>query len=158
MLKQIVLAAALALTALPAAAQDQGPPPGGQSEYGPGPQDQGGPQGPGGPQGYGPGGQQGPGPMITPEVRQAHQAMMQACSTDVQNLCQGVPRQGGQMMKCLRSNMAKASQGCQSAFQNLRSARMAARSQMGAGPNGAPQGQNYQGGPNQPPQGQPQQY
>jgi hypothetical protein len=151
MMKQIVLAAALALTALPAAAQMQGPPPGAQSDQGPGPDYQGGPQGPGGPQ------ETGRAP-VSPEVRQAHHAMMQACMTDAQSLCQGVPRQGGGLMKCLRSHISQLSQGCQGGLENLRQARMAARSQMGAGPNGAPPGQNYQGGPNQPPPGQPQQY
>lgn len=50
----------------------------------------------------------------TPEMMAARQAMMQACSADMQKLCAG--QQGREAFMCLRQNSAQASGACKAAM------------------------------------------
>ena len=54
------------------------------------------------------------------EARGRVAAVRKACSADVESLCQGVPRQAGPLLECLKANEAKLSSDCNAA--NLREA------------------------------------
>ena len=66
---------------------------------------------------------------MSPQMRQARQAMMQACAADLAKFCADAPAggqgQGGGRMQCLRQHAADMSDGCRSAMQTMRAARQA---------------------------------
>ncbi len=81
---------------------------------------------------------------MSPEMRQARQAMMQACAADFAKLCADTPAGGstqggggggGGRMQCLRQHASELSDGCRGSMQAMRAAR-----QGGAPPAGSPQG------------------
>ncbi len=45
------------------------------------------------------------------------QAFMEACGDDAKQYCQGVKRGHGRILKCLKENEAKLSEGCRTAMQ-----------------------------------------
>ena len=68
----------------------------------------------------------------SPEMRQARQAMMQACAADFAKFCADAPAGGGGgggggggRMQCLRQHASEASDGCRSSMQAMRAARTA---------------------------------
>ena len=79
---------------------------------------------------------------MSPELRQARQAMMQACAADYAKFCADVPAPaagaggGGGRMQCLRQHASEMSDGCRSSMQAMRAARQGAATP----PAGSPQG------------------
>ena len=59
----------------------------------------------------------------SPEMRQARQAMMQACSADFARFCGDTPAGGGGRVQCLRAHVSDLSEGCRGSMQAMRSAR-----------------------------------
>lgn len=54
-------------------------------------------------------------------MAQAHekmQAFMEACGSDAQQYCKDVKRGHGRVLRCLKDNEAKLSEGCRAAMQN----------------------------------------
>lgn len=81
---------------------------------------------------------------MSPEMRQARQAMMQACSADFAKYCAdasaggqggGQGGGGGGRMQCIREHASDLSDGCRSAMQAMRAARA-----NGEAPSASPQG------------------
>jgi Cysteine rich repeat len=68
-------------------------------------------------------------PGASPEVKLDRQALRQACAADAKKLCSDTQAGGGKVMQCLRSHRAELSNGCQSAWGQLRADRKATRSQ-----------------------------
>jgi hypothetical protein len=58
-------------------------------------------------------------------MRAAMQTVRQACSTDIASFCKDVQPGGGKVARCLRDHRTELSDGCKTAFQNLRAARQA---------------------------------
>ena len=78
---------------------------------------------------------------VSPEARQARQAMMQACSADFIKFCANVPAGGGGRMQCIRTHASELSDGCRSSMQAMRAARRGGA----AAPAGTPQAPSPQG-------------
>jgi cytochrome c556 len=53
----------------------------------------------------------------SPDRQAAREAMMKACSGDIQGMC--ADKQGREMMMCLRENSAKLSPGCSDAMAKM---------------------------------------
>ncbi len=85
---------------------------------------------------------------MSPELRQARQAMMQACAADFARFCADVPAAGqgggqaggGGRMQCLRQHASEMSDGCRSSMQAWRAARQGAASPAAPPPSVSPQG------------------
>ena len=78
-------------------------------------------------------GRYGGGANASPEMRQARQAMMQACSADFAKFCADAQAGGGGRMQCIRAHASELSDGCRGSMQAMRAAR-------GGGGGAAPQG------------------
>ena len=64
---------------------------------------------------------------VPPAVRAAARSMRQACASDIASLCSSASPENGGIPKCLRSHRDQLSTSCSTAWQNLRAARLAAR-------------------------------
>jgi hypothetical protein len=100
MLKQLVVAAALLVVAVPALAQTPGAPPASSTP-----------------------------PAEKSERHAARDAMREACAADVASFCKDVEPGGGKLRECLHYNREHLSPGCLAAWQKLRAVRGYTRGQ-----------------------------